>query len=437
MISKMKRTKHIREWLLLLTVALIGCHRPKRGEPLKAAPTPPRVSFWLGSDGLPTSGMWKSDPVVADFDGDGRLDLAAHVRLGQGPKVWLSRPDGTWVDSSAGLKFSKPSCGGGLAAADFNGDGFIDLAIGDHCQGIFVFLNDGKGRWTSAITEMHPPIVEPGDAKFVQFVGVEDIAVGDVNGDGRLDIASIAQDEGGISLYLADKSAMTWTFVPTTLPATGFGNRIVMTDFNGDGHVDVAASLGVGPRVWRGDGSGGWTEFSTGLPSPIIEGLFHGLDVGDVNGDGRPDLAVANWVDGPEVYLQQADGSWKKTADVFPDMRGGAVGVALGDLDGDGRLDLVCSGRLTLDGGYVRGVFALLGDGSGHWTYVSESGLPETGLSAMGGVVIADFNGDAMPDIAAASGLLVETTAGPSQPSIPQRMLVWFNAQRSPADNAP
>jgi len=424
--------------VFLSLIACSACHKDRResAPTQRDAATLSPIRFQLIEKGLPTTGMWKCDPVVADVNGDGFLDIAALPRLGFGPRVWLGSADGALTESSFGLKFDKRSCGGGLAIGDLNHDGFPDLAVADHCQGIFTFLGDGTGQWKLTTRELHPPVVQPGDSKYELYLGAEDLDVGDVNSDGNLDLIAIAQDEGGLSLYLGDGTASNWTWTKTPMPGTGFGNRVMFTDVNADTHLDVVASLGVGPRVWLGDGAGQWKDASTGLPSPVIEGLFHGVDVGDIDKDGRMDIAVANWVDGPEVYLQQSDGSWKKTSDVFSEMRGGAVGLALGDLDGDDRLDIVCSGRLTLNGGYVRGVFALLNQGANGWSYLPNCGLPSTGLAAMGGVAVADLNRDGLPDVVAGSGLIVETASGPTQPTVAQRLLAWLGHRVTAKGNA-
>jgi hypothetical protein len=157
----------------------------------------------------------------------------------------------------------------------------------------------------------------------------------------------------------------------------------------------------------------------------MMHGLYHGLDVADMDGDGRLDVIAANWIDGPEVHFQQADGTWRKAPDVFAEMEGGAVGVAVGHLDRDGRLDIVVSGRLSRDGGYVRGIYALLANGQGGWTYVAGSGLPDTGLSGVTGVAVGDVDGDGLLDVALSSGLSVESAPGPTAPVLPQRLIVW------------
>lgn len=375
--------------------------------------------------------MWKCDPVLADVNGDGVLDLAALPRLGNGPRVWLGHADGTWSPSSSGLDPGQRSCGGGLAVGDVDHDGAMDLVVGDHCQGIFVYLGNGRGGWTLAAESLHPPAAIPGDASYRVYAGTEDLALGDINEDGNLDIVASASDEGGINVYLGTGSGDTWTWTEVALQHKGWANRVMLADVNADDHLDVVASLGAGPRVWRGDGRAGFAEQSVGLPMPMIKGLYRGLAVGDVDHDGRVDLAVANWVDGPEVYLQQADGRWKKQPDVFPKMRGGAVGLDLGDLDGDGHLDMVVTGRLDRNAGYVRGVFALRGDGHGHWLYDDATGLPTAGLAACDGVTIAEQHGNHL--IAVASGLIVETVPkGPAGPALDPHVLVWCVDNASP-----
>ncbi|MCO6438899.1 MAG: VCBS repeat-containing protein [Phycisphaerae bacterium] len=370
--------------------------------------------------------------MLLDVNGDGYIDLAALPRLGIGPHIWFGDGEGRWKENSWKLSATQTSCGGGFDFGDINGDGHLDMAVADHCNGIFVYLGDGQGGWIPIAQGLFPEDLLPGAQKRQMFQGAEDLVLGDVNGDGFPDIVSGAADEGGINVYLGNGTGDNWKRQDqTSLPASRWTVRVELADVNGDGIKDLLASHSVGPRVWLSDGKGGWTAASDGLPSPMIEGLYGGLSTGDFNEDGRVDIAVANWVDGPEVYLQQADGSWRKMPDVFPDMQGGAVGLDTDDLNQDGHLDLVVSGRLTTEGGFVRGIFALLGDGKGGFRFWENSGLPSTGLAASTGVTIGDVNQDGVPDIALASGLIVETGTGRSEPIVPERMLVWCSSPNS------
>lgn len=387
--------------------------------------TAPRVRFSECTTGLPDAGMWKCDPVFTDVNGDGALDVAAVARKGNGPHVWLGDGHGAWTDSSSGLNLGVSSCGGGLSIADVNGDGYLDLVQADHCHGVFVYLGDGRGRWNAVTRGLHPSeLAKPGE-DVMPYIGTEDVDVADVNGDGLADLVMVASDDGGINVFFGDGSGANWKRMSPGLPTKGPANRVMLMDVDGDGVLDLISSYSQGPRVWRGDGKGGWTDASKGLPEPVVYGLYRGLAIGDVNEDGRLDLVTANWIDGPEVYFRQEDGSWLKSPEVFPELLGGAIGLTLGDVDRDGHLDLVVSGRLTQDVGFVYGVYLLLGDGRGNWTWSRDNGLPTTGLAFTWGVALGDVDANGVLDIAAGSGGIVGTAPGPTEPSIPTRMLLW------------
>lgn len=450
----------MREWKLLtagigIALVIAGCERqakpgptPPRNEPKpsgeQGANTPPvgrnapplqpvpsgpaPVKFALRVKGLPETGSWKCDPQWADVNGDGHLDLAATQRLGESAMVWLGDGQGNWQSSSRGLATPDGQpCGGGLKLGDVNNDGKLDVVIGDHCNGIYVFLGDGRGGWEMATRALYRSDLNPDSSRSGELRGAEDVALGDVNGDGNLDIAAVASDSGGFAVYLGDGSGRNWKPHAGGLPNEGWANRVLLVDVNKDQALDVVAAAAEGPRVWHGDGKGNWKPAWVGLPFPQIQGLYRGICVADLNEDGWLDLIAANWVDGPEVYTQKPDGSWRKIdKDLFPKMRGGAVGVAAGDLDGDKHVDLIVSGRL--DGqavGHVYGVFALLGDGKGGFTYVEHSELPPDGLAFTWGVSVADFDKDGVPDVAAGSGGIVATDNVRTAPALQARMLVW------------
>ena len=425
--------------LCVAVLCVMGCPRPSDHGPTvvqeQPAPPPPPPPFTMSlcADGLPIKGFWKCAPALVDLNDDGNADLLAVARLGNGPHVWLGDGGGHWTESSAGLAFGHESCGGGVDVIDVNGDDLLDLVIADHCKGVFVYLNSGDGSWEQTTAGLYPDELVPGESKAPMYVGAENIAAGDVNGDSYVDLVVSASDQGGINVYLGDGTGRNWAWVETILPTRDWARRLLLRDLTRNGYLDIIATCGSGPRVWHNDGKGNWTPASEGLASPHYGGIYTGLGVGDLNEDGLPDLAVANWVDGPEVYLQQADGTWKQTVNPFPEINGGAVGLDVGDLDGDGHLDIVCSGRLEYEGaGYCRGVFALHGDGKGGFRYVPNSGLPTTGLAFTWGITVGDINGDGLADVAAGSGLLVESTSqGPTEPSIPQRLLVWCTSPGS------
>lgn len=427
---------------------LSGCQSPDSGASHQAnarqstrrpavtsTQAPPPVRYVLCSNNLPTDGQWKGDPVLQDVNGDGLTDLAALPRLGNGPHIWHGDGRGGWTEAFSGWEQHENSCGGGLVFTDVNGDGKLDLNVADHCRGLFVYLGNGGSDWNPVVKNMYPTDLTTTGVEGETFMGTEDLDVADVNGDGYPDIISSASDESGINVYFGDGTGKNWTRQADGLPKTAWANRVMVVDIDGDADFDVVAAYSDGPRVWHNDGTGKWTDASSGLPSPVIRGLYTGIDVADINEDGRLDIATANWVDGPEVYTQNADGSWQKLPDVFPQLMGGAIGLALGDLDADGHQDLVISGQKNSEPGYVRGVFALKGDGKGHFTYIEGNGLPPTGLATTMGIALGDVNGDGLPDIAAGSGMTVERVPqGPSGPVVPPHLMVWCS--QAPARSA-
>lgn len=386
----------------------------------------PRARFKLCSDGLPADGMWKCDPHFVDLNKDGKIDLAAIQRLGRGPRTWTGNGSGTWAEKSAGLETGMPSCGGGIVAGDLNEDGILDLAVADHCQGVFTYLGSADGSWTMVTKAMYPKVLMSADDLVGDYLGAEDIDVADVNGDGHLDLVVMSNDAAGINLYHGDGTGGGWERAGVGLPSEGAGNRVMFVDLNNDGHQDVLAAHCDGPRVYFGNGKGIFSDGSTGLPSPRIGCLYRGTAVADVNNDGLLDIASANWVNGPEVYLQQADGSWKQTADVFPNMMGGAVGLDLGDLNGDGIVDMAVTGRIENEVGMVYGIFVLYGDGE-RWYHDSTTNLPGHGLKFTWGVTISDMNGDGKADLAVGSGGHVASSAVHNTQVLNQHLMVWCN----------
>lgn len=427
--------------------ALLGIAAALLAAPAGAQPPAPKLTFELSVAGLPPGGRWKSTPVLADINKDGNLDLVAHIRLGRKAGAWLGDGKGGWTDASQGLAIPEATtCGGGVAVTDVNHDGMLDIAVADHCEGALVFHGDGKGHWTLASGPFNPeaskkPEYEGSDNP---FTGAEDLAAGDVNGDGHVDLLLAASDRGGLILLTGEDSGKTWKEVKVTgLPTAddpgegaddegGWVRRVLLTDMNGDGALDVVAAYHRGPRVWLGDGKGSFKASSQGFPSPMLYGVIQSLTTGDVNGDQRPDVVVAHAVNGAEVYLQQADGSWKLQPDPLPEIKGGAQAAGLGDLDGDGDLDLIVGGRKSTGKAAGYGLFVLLNDGKANWTRATTN-IPEDDLEITWGISTADVDRDGRVDLVVglggAGGQQSEQKAAPDQPATGKlpNLQVWLN----------
>lgn len=171
-------------------------------------------------------------------------------------------------------------------------------------------------------------------------------AVGDVNGDGLADISALPRKMDGPRVFLSD-GVGGWTDRSEAIRyqggkfSCGIGTRLV--DVNRDGATDLlAADHCLGIFVFHGDGKGGWTPASSGIPRNI-QG-FNDADAGDLDGDGLTDIVgVSAFASGFMVLAGQPDGSWLVRPDTGLPDAGHGWSVHIADMNLDGRPDLVTS----------------------------------------------------------------------------------------------
>jgi hypothetical protein len=311
--------------------------------------------------------------AVGDFNGDGKLDLAVADLIGNTVSILLGDGRGNFTLVSSPTVGAYPES---VAVGDFNGDGKLDLAVADFLGNtVSILLGDGTGNFTLASSP-------------ATGVGPFSVAVGDFNGDGKLDLAA-ANVDNTVSILLGDG---TGNFTLTSsLPYGGYG--IATGDFNGDGKLDLAvadstAGGGGVVSVLLGDGTGNFTLVSSSYTSCCPNSVV----AGDFNGDGKLDLAVAQFAGG--IFILLGDGTGNFTLASNPGADYGLISIAAGDLNGDGNLDLALSNH------YDTTVSVLLGDGAGNFTACCAlpiGSYPE-------GVTVGDFNGDGKVDLAVATG---------------------------------
>ena len=343
--------------------------------------------------------------AVGDFNGDGKLDLVLSMYFtyfycevvykgkcgGYEANVysyffvWLGNGDGTF---GPGGSQSPHNFSGPFAVGDFNGDGKLDLAASNPTSipnAVAVFLGNGDGTLQAPV--MYGPAGDP-----------HQMVAGDLNGHGKLDLVLTDFNSGGVGVLLGNGDGTFQTAVD--YGAGSDLSALAMADFNGDGKPDVAVTNNVTGNgagtvtVLLGNGDGTLSE----APEYQLGSSGNPLSVaaGDFNGDGNLDLAVADWnatTPGVSVLLGNGDGTYQPA--VLYAAGNQPSSVAFGDFNGDGKLDLVAAN----DGG---GVSVLLGNGDG--TFQTPVSYATVDAGALPTVVVDDVNGDGKLDLVVTDG---------------------------------
>jgi len=313
--------------------------------------------------------------VAADFNGDGILDLAVANAGDKTITILLGRRDGTF---GAGTIYATGVTPVAIAVGDFNGDGVPDLAVAtSDCQFVDDFTECGYGSVSV--------FIGVGDGTFLPAVnyaapsGYLSIATGDFNRDGKLDL--VVSNGGTLALLLGNGDG---TFQSQVQFSTNRGSSdLVVGDFNGDGNLDVALANGT---ILLGNGNG------TFQPAGQIGVQGYSIAAGDFNGDGILDLAIGGEYSGDaRILLGNGDGTFTPFA-TYAD----SVIALVADLNGDGKLDLIEFGTDQFDEqDATDSVQIQLGNGDGTFQPPLSYG---TGLGSTTGA-IADLNGDGIPDL--------------------------------------
>jgi hypothetical protein len=224
--------------------------------------------------------------------------------------------------------------------------------------------------------------------------GAQNIVLGDFNNDGMLDAAVAAfgsiggSDAGGVAVLLGNGDG---TFRPPATLSAGSARPlwVATADLNHDGNLDLVAVMGSPTHsiqaaqlaVFLGNGDG---TFAAPLVMDlnVKVSLVGAVAIGDLNGDGIPDLAVSSDRNGADILLGNGDGTFREIAQPATDQS--LTGVALADVDGDGILDLLI---LTDDGAFL--------PGNGDGTFQAEQHV-SSGLSPVA-MAVANISGSSTP----------------------------------------
>ncbi len=370
-LSRPPETRHL--WTSIVAaiplMLLLGAITPlsAAGDPLFAPAVPYQV------------GVGPESVAIGDFDGDGSPDLAVanngtNSNYVGTVSVLLGTGDGTFGPKT---DYGTPGYHRSVAVGDMNRDGELDLVTASsNPRTVSVLLGRKDGTFA--------PMITTGTDSPSHYFSSLVMALGDLNADGNLDVV-IGDDfiDGSILVMLGNGDG---TLGAPTLRSLLYPQDLAIGDLNRDGKLDLVV-VGDGISVMLGNGDG--TFGSAATTSLFQESEIWSVAIGDLNRDANPDLVVGSYNGGNVgVLLGNGDGTFQS---VIASQTTGALAVysvAIGDLDGDGRPDVAA-------GNTNSSISVMLGNGNGTLGPQTDYGTVGAPVS----VAIGDFNRDGKPDL--------------------------------------
>ena len=339
-------------------------------------------------DSLYVPGSSASYMAAADFNNDGNLDLAVSTQ--KGLDLLLGKGDGTFEPAVNVTPVS-----GYLTVADFNADGLLDLAT---ATGTLTVLLQGPG------------LTYPHDMNFYAGGALSSIASGDFNGDGYLDLVAADTNSASIAVLLGNGDG---TFQTAAYYGAAKAAMVKVADMNGDGNLDLVICDGT-ISVMLGNGQG---QFGPPQVTPALNARFLAID--DFNLDGKLDLAVST-ATGLVILLGNGDGTFQPPLQIPTQPDSGSL--AVGDFNHDGKLDI------ALTAANLHTVSILLGKGDGSF-------YPEVSYDVgdyPSSVAVGHFSGPQSQDLAVTNygveflygtvSVLLNNSDGTFQPAVNYEM---------------
>ena len=275
-----------------------------------------------------SGGLFAASVAVGDVNGDGKLDIVVANYLSATVGVLLANGDGTFkrvvtYATDGDQNYS-------VALADVNNDHMLDIIAVNQSGSVSVLLGKGDGTF-------QPPVLYASN----QGANAYSVAIGDLNGDANPDIVVSGAEGVSVLLGNGDGTFQNPLTCSSGVPQGGWASWVVIADFNNDGKPDVAAanypSNTVGVLLGNGDGTmQPVVTYNTGAP------LAWSVATADVNEDGVRDLILGNFYGPIGVLVGNGDGTFQKPLTYSQSQgTGDAIGLVAIDVNGDGRPDIV------------------------------------------------------------------------------------------------
>jgi hypothetical protein len=281
-----------------------------------------------------------------DFNGDGNVDIVFQPSLGSGNHLRVMLGNGLGAFNSGPSLDAYFGSLGFVLVGDFNKDGSLDLVTSGPVN-LATYLGNGNGTFKAKVFYPYPS----------GGLG-PDVIAGDIDGDGVLDLIALQTPGGGQSgfafWFLRGNGDGTFR---RPVRIAGFANvnfsaGMLLSDFNGDGNLDLAFCTATQVGVMLGNGDGTFQSpvlYSTGSTN----GLFS-LASGDMNSDGNEDLLLYENTDSSgwqvAIFFGNGDGTFQPQQTIsLPVASSAELGLVLGDFNRDGLLDAVFRSDLGMN----------------------------------------------------------------------------------------
>jgi len=329
-----------------------------------------------------TGGTKPIDVAVGDFNHDGKLDLVVVNQDQDTVAVMLGNGNGTFA--APVIYNLPPGVPMQVAVADFNNDGHLDIAVitasvDGITSEVIVLLGSGNGSFGTPIST-------------VSGVSGLTIHAADVNGDGKQDV--VIGGNGSAAILYGKGNG---TFQAPVLLSSGSYSLVDVAagDFNGDGRLDVVCAIanpnaGIAVFLQNPDGS-----FSPGQVLLTQYPAGAAVAVADFNQNGKLGVLL-NAVDQLQFLAGNGDGTFQQPALVYG---GGSTGpIALADFNRDGLIDYTAANYNQPGWGVLMGAQSEPG-------FFGWNVMPATTKGGTSGVAVGDFNGDGWPDVVSADSI--------------------------------